>query len=64
MNRGTLKYPSVSIILPTYNRAHILYRSKKGVLKQTYKRFEFIVIDDIPKGNTEEIISNIGVKIL
>lgn len=64
MNRGTLKYPSISIILPTYNRAHILHRSRMSVLKQTYKKFELIVIDDIPQGNTEEIISDIGVKII
>jgi glycosyltransferase involved in cell wall biosynthesis len=35
-----------------------------SVLKQTYKKFELIVIDDIPQGNTEEIISDIGVKII
>ena len=65
MNRGTLKYPpSISIILPTYNRAHILHRSKKSTLKQTYRKFELSVIDDVPKGNTEEIVSGIVVKIL
>ena len=64
MNRGILKYPSISIILPTYNKAHILHRSRMSVSKQTYKKLELIIIDDVPKGNTEEIISDIGVKIL
>jgi len=38
--------PLVSIILPTYNRAHILWRALQSVLAQTEPRWELIVVDD------------------
>jgi glycosyltransferase involved in cell wall biosynthesis len=43
--------PTVSIILPTYNRAALLGRSIRSVLGQSYADFELIVIDD---GSTDE----------
>jgi glycosyltransferase involved in cell wall biosynthesis len=36
----------VSIIIPTYNRAYILWRALNSILKQTYSDFEILVIDD------------------
>ncbi len=41
----------VSIIIPTYNRAHIVARAIESVLQQSYKHFELIVIDD---GSTDD----------
>ena len=35
--------PKVSVIIPTYNRAHLVGRAIKSVLDQTYKDFELIV---------------------
>ena len=49
----------VSIIMPTYNRAHIILRSIKSVLKQTYDNFELIIIDDGSTDQTESIISDL-----
>ena len=48
--------PNVSIIIPTYNRAHLVGRSIQSVLNQTYKDFELIIIDDDSIDNTEDII--------
>ncbi len=34
------KKPTVSVVIPTYNRAHLLGRAIKSVLDQTYRDFE------------------------
>jgi len=34
------KNPTVSVIIPTYNRAHIVGRAIQSVLDQTYQDFE------------------------
>lgn len=38
--------PVVSIILPTYNRAYVLWRAIRSVLAQTEARWQLIVVDD------------------
>ena len=46
----------VSVIIPTYNRGYILSRSINSVLKQSYKNWECIIIDDFSSDNTKELI--------
>ena len=43
--------PAVSVVLPTYNRAALLGRAIRSVLRQSYTNFELLVIDD---GSTDE----------
>src|SRR5215211_4427423 len=38
--------PLFSIILPTYNRAYVLWRAVESVLAQTEDRWELLVVDD------------------
>lgn len=48
--------PTVSVILPTYNRANLLPRAIDSVLGQTYSDFELLIIDDASDDNTREVV--------
>jgi glycosyltransferase involved in cell wall biosynthesis len=50
--------PTVSIIIPTYNRKLLIGRSVRSVLNQTYRNFELIIVDDASTDNTEEVVSS------
>lgn len=48
----------VSIIIPTYNRAHLIGETLDSILKQTYTNWECIVIDDGSTDATEEVMDD------
>ena len=50
--------PKVSIIVPTYNRAHMVTETIDSILAQTFKDFELIVVDNESADNTEEVIKS------
>lgn len=47
---------TVSVIIPAYNRAHLVGRAIQSILNQTYRDFEIIVVDDGSMDNIEEVI--------
>lgn len=47
-----------SIIIPTYNRGHIIARTIQSALNQHYLNFEVIVVDDGGNDETEAIIKS------
>ncbi len=49
--KGEKVNPKVSVILPFYNAQRTLDRSIRGILKQTHRNIEFILIDD---GSTDD----------
>lgn len=46
-----LSQPLVSIIIPTYNRGHLIERAIRSVRAQTYTNWQLIVVDD---GSTDD----------
>jgi glycosyltransferase involved in cell wall biosynthesis len=50
--------PLVSVITPTYNRAHILEIAIQSILSQTYDNWEFIIVDDGSTDDTKEFVAS------
>lgn len=53
-----IKFPLVSICIPTFNGERYLRETLKSVEKQTYNNFEVVLSDDCSKDQTLNIISN------
>ncbi|MCK0125019.1 glycosyltransferase [Gelidibacter sp. F2691] len=48
----------ISVIIPTYNRAHILGETLDSIIVQSYRNWECIVVDDDSTDNTKEIMES------
>lgn len=50
------KKPIFSIVIPTYNRAHLIEKAVGSVQNQTYNDWELIIVDDCSTDNIDEVI--------
>ena len=52
--------PRVSVVIPTYNCARFLGRTIDSALRQTYRDFEVIVVDDGSTDETQALMASYG----
>ena len=46
----------VSIIIPTYNRCHLIGKTLDSIISQSYQNWECIVVDDASQDHTSELM--------
>lgn len=52
--------PTFSVVIPVYNRAHLLELALSSVLAQSFQDFEIVVVDDGSKDNPEKVVDAIA----
>ena len=56
MEETKVHQPIISVVMPVYNAESYLEEAIESVVSQTFKDFEFIIIDDGSSDNSLEII--------
>jgi len=58
MNSELIDPPLVSVVMPVYNAEAFLKEAIDSILTQSYRHFEFIIVDDCSQDLSAEIIRN------
>ena len=46
----------ITVFTPAYNRGHLLHRVYESLCKQTFRDFEWVVVDDGSKDDTRSVV--------
>lgn len=55
-------YPQISIIIPVYNRAHLVHETLNSIINQTFTNWECIVVDDGSTDKSIEVLKEFSLK--
>jgi glycosyltransferase involved in cell wall biosynthesis len=58
LNSDRVLLPLVSIIVPSYNYAHVIPQALESVRAQSYEQWECLVVDDGSTDKTEEVVAS------
>ena len=52
--------PSISVVMPVYNGCQYVAEAMLSILNQTFRDFEFIIIDDCSSDRSVSIINDLS----
>lgn len=55
-----MSLPKVTVIIPTYNRAHLIGETLESVLAQTLDDYEIVVVDDGSTDDTRSVVAKVA----
>lgn len=53
-----MNMPHISVMIPVYNRVHLIDRTIESVLNQQFQDWDMVVVDDASQDNTIEVVSD------
>jgi O-antigen biosynthesis protein len=56
---GAPAAPAVTVVIPTYNRSHLITRAVQSVLAQGFTDFEVLIVDDASTDSTAEVVQGL-----
>lgn len=56
IENNTIDQPLISVVIPTYNRAYCIAKTVNSVIRQTYRNWELIIVDNSSTDATRKVL--------